>query len=373
MTQRERLLSVYAGRRPDVVPFALDLSHWYYWKNQQPWDLSRAYTEPERELVDYHRRVGAGFYLPNLAAFYEVRFAAPVQASVTKRQRLGAPEILWRIATPHGAIERARAWEPRTYAWAVTRWGIRTPADLRVFAEAMCAREYLPCWERFRAWDEYVGDIGVTYVSAGYSAMGHLLHYWAGVEQTAYLAADHPAELEAATQAVNANNLELIELLCSSPAQIVIMGDNFSSDVQPPWFFARYSAGYYAEAIRRLHAAGKWVAVHIDGRLRQSIAMIAATGADCGDAITPAPMGDLDPPACRQEAGPRFILSGGVSPDLWLPHTPRAAFEQAVRAWLDLRHASPRLIAAAGDQVPPGAEEARIHRMRELVEEHGRY
>ena len=68
-----------------------------------------------------------------------------------------------------------------------------------------------------------------------------------------------------------------------------------------------------------------------------------------------------------------MILSGGVPPQLWLPEIDAAVFDTAVLAWLDLRHTSPRLIANAGDQVPPGADESRIHRMRELIEEYGRY
>jgi len=84
-------------------------------------------------------------------------------------------------------------------------------------------------------------------------------------------------------------------------------------------------------------------------------------------------MGDLTPAECRAEAGPDFILSGGVSPDLWLPNVPLSVFTVTVREWLDLRHDSPRLIANAGDQVPPGADEDRIKIMRDLVEEHGRY
>jgi uroporphyrinogen-III decarboxylase len=151
------------------------------------------------------------------------------------------------------------------------------------------------------------------------------------------------------------------------------MGDNFSSDLQPPRFFARWSRPYYAEAIRRLHGAGKCVAVHIDGRLRGAIGMIRDAGADCGDAITPAPMGDLTPEQCREEAGPHFILSGGVPPTLWLPEAPVAAFKQSVLDWLALKKRSPRLIANAGDQVPPHAAEERIEIMRELVEQHGRY
>jgi hypothetical protein len=373
MTLRERILAVYRGERPDVVPYMLDLSHWFYWRHRMPWDLSVSYEQPEHPLIDFHRQAGAGFYMPNLATFYTARFPDGVKASTGKRQRGGAPEIVWRLETPLGAIERARVWEERTYAWGISQWGIRSAQDLRVFADAMGRRTFAPRWDNYRAWDEAVGDGGVVYLPAAYSAMGYLLHYWMGVEQVAYAAADFPGDLRQAVEAVNANNLELIDLLCQAPAAVVIMGDNFSVDVQPPAFFAAWSRDYYAEAVRRLHRAGKGVAVHIDGRLKGAIGMIRAIGADGGDAITPRPMGDLSPAQCREEAGPDFVLSGGVSPELWLPQTPIGAFEQKVIEWLELGHRSPRLIAAAGDQVPPGADEARIHRMRELVEEYGRY
>ena len=49
------------------------------------------------------------------------------------------------------------------------------------------------------------------------------------------------------------------------------------------------------------------------------------------------------------------------------------AFERAVIEWLELKKISPRFIANAGDQVPPGAEERRLTLMRDLVEEYGRY
>ena len=172
---------------------------------------------------------------------------------------------------------------------------------------------------------------------------------------------------------INDNNLKLIDLLATSPAEIIIMGDNFSSDLQPPRFFQRWSRPYYAEAIRRLHAAGKYVAVHIDGKLRGAIAMIRDAGADCGDAITPAPMGDLTPTQCREEGGPDFILSGGIPPTLWLPEVPVELFKKSVLDWLELKKHGPRFIANAGDQVPPHAVEERIEIMRELVEKHGRY
>lgn len=61
MTLRERILAVDRGQFPDVAPFMLDLSHWFYHQHQMPWDLSVAYQDSERELMDYHRMVEAGF------------------------------------------------------------------------------------------------------------------------------------------------------------------------------------------------------------------------------------------------------------------------------------------------------------------------
>ena len=90
-------------------------------------------------------------------------------------------------------------------------------------------------------------------------------------------------------------------------------------------------------------------------------------------AATPIPLGDLTAQQCRDAAGKDFILSGGVSPDLWLPNVDVEVFKKAVLAWLALKKHSTRLIANAGDQAPPGADEERIEIMRDLVDEHGRY
>lgn len=369
MTLRDRILAVYKGETPDVVPYMLDLSHWFYHKNRMAWDLSRAYDKPECELIDYHKRMGVGFYMPNLASFYSVEHTNGVTAEVERSDN----EIVWRYRTPLGSIERRRVWEEGSYSWAISDWGVRTEHDLRVLGYALSNREFGPLWDRYQAWTEYVGDHGVVYMPAGYSAIGQLLNYWMGIEGTMYAVFDWPDTMHETVDRINESNLRLIDLLASSPAEVIVMGDNISADIQPVHFFNEWSAPYYTEAIRRLHRAGKYVAVHIDGKLRGALSMVRETGADCSDATTPTPMGDLTPEECREEAGPDFILSGGVSPDLWLPNASESDFRAAVIRWLELRKLSPRLIANAGDQVPPGAVEDRIEIMRDLVEEHGRY
>ena len=124
MTTRERILSVYQGKTPDCVPFMLDLSHWFYHRHRLPWDLSRAYDEPEHELIEYHRQVGAGFYLPNLGSFFSVSYSADVRSTVSKSD--DGREITWTFETPLGVVRRRRRWEETSYAWGIPDWGLKT-------------------------------------------------------------------------------------------------------------------------------------------------------------------------------------------------------------------------------------------------------
>jgi len=373
MSLRERILCVYRGETPDVVPYMLDLSHWFYHKYSMPWDLSVSLTAPEFELIDYHRAHGVGFYVPNLAPFYEAAYPDDVVARTAKTTIEGVPAITWRLETPLGTIERTRIWEQTSYSWGIRDWGVRSEADLRVLGYALGGRRFSSDWSVHGEWANCVGDYGVVYLSPGYSAMGYLLSLWMGVEGTTYAICDWPETVRAVVDEINESNLRWVDLAANSPAEVILMGDNFSTDIQSPAFFREWSAAYYREAISRLHEAGKYVAIHIDGRLKGGLEMLAEVGADCADAVTPPPMGDLTPGECRAEAGPDMVLSGGVSPDLWLPEVELSRFEDAVLQWLDLRVGSPRLIANAGDQVPPGADERRIGIMRDLVERYGRY
>jgi hypothetical protein len=373
MTERERMLAVYRGETPDRVPFFLDLSHWFNQKHHIPFDLSQAHMEPEWELIQFHKDAGIGFYVPNVSSFYDVTFPADIVSTATKAPTPEGPEITWRIETPLGAIERKRKWEEQSYSWNVSQWGISTAQDLCVLGYALGHRRYEPAWERYEPWVDALGGLGVVYMSIGYSAMGHLLAYWMGIEKTIFATVDMPDVLHEVVDQINDNLLEGVDMVCRGPAEVILMGDNFSGDIQPPHFFKEWSEPFYAEAIRRVRDAGKFSAVHIDGRLKGILKAFSEIGASCADAVTPAPMGDLTPRQCRLEAGPDMVLSGGVPPSVWTNDMSDEAFTQTVLDWLAIRKMSPRIVANAGDQVPPGAPQYRIEMMRELVEKHGVY
>ena len=265
MTPRERIQAVYRGDVPDQVPYMLDLSHWFYHGHQLPWDLSACYEAPEVALIDYHKKMDVGFYLPNLGSFFEVTYANGITARVEKSD--DGQTITWHLETPWGQIQRTRIWEEASYSWGIGDWGITTEEQLKILGYALANRKYRFLPEKYQAWSDCIGDMGVCYVVFGYSGMGQLLSYWMGIEGSMFAALDWPKTVGDVTEQINQNNLELIDVLAASPVEFICMGDNFSGDVQPPHFFDRWSRAFYTEAIHRLHQAGKFVAVHIDGRL----------------------------------------------------------------------------------------------------------
>jgi len=367
MNNRERILATYQGEKVDQIPFMLDLSHWFYHKNNLPWDLSKSYEVPEYSLMDYHKKHGIGFYLPNLGSFFDVEYPNIIKNMVSKSA--DNREIFWETTTPRGTIKRSRVWEEQNYAWGIAQWAMTKPEEMLILAEALKSRNYIPRFDKYKAWVDYLGDDGVVYMPDGYSAIGQLMNYWMGVEGTIYASFDYPEIFREVVDSINDNNLKLIDLMAQSPAEIILMGDNFSSDIQPPAFFEEWSKTYYSEAIKRLHKAGKFVAIHIDGRLKGTLKMFAEIDADCADAVTPKPTGDITPEECRLDAGDKMILSGGVPPRLWLADVPEDIFVSGVKEWLELAKTNQRIIANAGDQVPPHAEEKKIFLMKEIVEQ----
>ena len=373
MSMRDRILAVFRGETPDVVPFIADLQHWFYHRTGKPFDISRTLCRPDTELLDFHKTAGVGFFMPSLASFFSVEYPQNIVVQSERHLCNGVPTITWRCETPIGVITRSRVWQENSYSWGIKEWGLKSEQDLRILECAMSNRRYIPYWDRYKAWSDYVGDQGVVYLPLGYSTMGMLLNMWMGIEATTYAIHDWPSTVREVVDSINANTLRCVDMLADSPSPVIILGDNFSGDIQHPRFFREWSRSFYVEAIRRIHAAGKFVAVHIDGRLRGAIGMIRDCGADCADAVTPAPVGDLTPQQCRDEAGPDFILSGGIPPGLLQTSMNMQVLRDAVLQWLDLRRDSSRLMIAVGDELSPGTHEDHIEMLRDLVETHGKY
>jgi uroporphyrinogen-III decarboxylase len=369
MTLRERLLAVFRGETPDVVPAYADLSHWHVAAAGATFVPIRTKdTVEDRRLFDLHKelRLGCHLFGPTL---YETRYDDTVQETITCEGGL----FQHVIETPQGRIMEQRRWNPMSFSYDITRRMIQSVADLKTLNYAYASRRVMPAYDRFAEFDRRIGDMGVIAGVGGYCGLGFLMSRYMGFAQTVYALADHRAEVEETIELINDVRLEEMSVTAKSPAPFVLFSDNLSSDVHSPPLFERYMKGFYTRLADVCHAEGKWLSVHLDGRMRGLLGRLRECGADCAEAITPAPDGDITAREARAEAGPRMILWGGIPASIWQQYTPEKEFVRFVRSHLELRKECPRMVIAPSDQAVPGTPRKRLEMFRELVEEYGRY
>jgi len=361
LTPRARLLAAYRGERPDAVPALADLSYWHAGNGGGkfiPGKTDGANRDKVDALLALHRRTGAAIHL-NLGTFFREIHGAGVQVTSGIR----GEHYFHRFETPVGTVEERREWSDVSFSWPIVHHMIQRTEDLRVIRYVFERIAYAADWELFRQVDARVGDLGLPLVQVPYTGMGFLMSRYAGVEQTVMFALDAPEELQATLDAINTAHAQVCRLMAEGPSQVLFHSDNLSADVQSPPWFQRYSAAHFRRMAGIAHEHGKPLITHIDGRLRGLLRATRDCGVDGADAVTPAPWGDLMPHECRAEAGPGYVLSGGVPPDSFSPRVPLRTFDAQVETWLALRHTSPALIIAPGDQVPPDGDLERVARM----------
>ena len=365
MTPRQQLLAVYTGGQVDSVPALADLSYWHAGHGGGkfiPGKTDGANREKIDALLDLHRRTGAAIHL-NLGTFYREVHGAGVRVASGIR----GENYFHRFETPVGMVEEVREWSPVSFSWPIIHHMLQDAEDLKVVRYVYENLGYETDWEQFLAVDACVGDIGLPLVQVPYTGLGFLMSRYAGVELTVMLAMDSPAELEETLAAINAAHEKVCRLMAEGPSQVLFHSDNLSADVQSPPWLERYSGDAFRRMATIAHDHGKPIITHIDGRLRGLLRTTRDLGIDGADAVSPAPWGDLSPAECRHEAGPHYVLSGGVPPGSFNPAIPLEVFDAQVEAWLDLRRQSPALIIAPGDQLPPDGDLGRVTRMVEAA------
>ena len=142
---------------------------------------------------------------------------------------------------------------------------------------------------------DWLGEDGVVLSALPHSPMQMLMIDWVGSEEGRfyYHYEDFPDIVEELYRALCKSRLALHEIAARSPAPIALCGDNVDGVLVTPKLFERYFMPVYEEQAELLHAQGKLMAVHMDGRLDVLKELVAQTPIDIVEALHPPPMGDL--------------------------------------------------------------------------------
>lgn len=366
MTPRERVLAILSGNQPDQVPWFADLDYFasgLIARGERPDSFKTS-----DEYLDWHRELGAGFYLQGYMPFRQMAEGCTIET-----QRDGVFRHR-RISTPAGDLTETWKWSESTVSEAPIERLVKSEKDLPAYRSYYEHLRFEPDHALAEHRLPLVQDIGVVLCYTPRSPFMRLVAVDAGIEHVVTAFMNAQDELEETLRVMKGALDAAADLAVQGPADIIMIPENLSSEVVGTRFFEMYMKDFQADWVKKIHGAGKFSTMHLDGTLRGLLRQEAEVGFTFIEAMTPAPAGDLAVEEWKDYLGGTDAVAwGGIPGAYFSDETTDAAFDEFVIGVLSVMRTEPRYVLGVADQVPPDGSERRIARVRALVDQHGRY
>lgn len=194
--------------------------------------------------------------------------------------------------TPVGMLREEYKRGYALFEWP-SEWAMKDPNDYQTVKCIIDDTEYFANYDDFVKAESIMGDDGVVAAMTPKSPLQSMLLDLMGYTRFSIDYRVHRAEFDDLYQVFRKKQLEMYRIVADSPAEVVLLDDNVNGSVTSPKLFGDYCAPFYDEIADMLHAKGKILAVHLDGKLKCLRDLIADTKIDVIEAFTPPPIGDL--------------------------------------------------------------------------------
>ncbi len=312
MSQRERVLAVLSGKKPDRIPFIDRMNIWYDAKR-------RTDSIPDRfrglTLNEVHGKVGLG----------HLAFASPYS------QRLCGVEMVVSIDDEHVFSEKdplfeffPGGWTPAFVAgdkagvthiefktpvgsvsisWGLTESMIPTAVDHYLkehliksaddieTAEYILDRiEFVPRFEEFYAQDAKLGENGMLIGWTQRVPFQQLLLEYFGEVPLFFALSDMKEPVERLLKKLEDIFADTLHRLADFDVPYIEFPDNLDGTMTNPKLFDQYSLPAYQRFTDILHKQGKKVGCHTDGDLANLLGRLKETGIDVCESVSPLPL-----------------------------------------------------------------------------------
>ncbi|MAG37618.1 MAG: hypothetical protein CL878_15395 [Dehalococcoidia bacterium] len=369
MTNRERLLAILNGQAPDRIPWIPRLLIWYNARMQTN-------TMPDRfrgmSLREIERAVGVGAPARNGHIFEtELR-------DVEVREHHTGRDTITEYTTPVGTVSFRTNLPPELERVGIqateVEFLLKEPEDYDVLAFMTEHTVYHPTYEAYLDYEAEIGDDGLPMVQCGDCPFHHFLRKFAGYNQAYFELADRPQQVERLLALMTDHDeTHLWPVVAESPAQLILHGAHFSSQMTPPSLFRQHIIPYYQRFSEQLHARGKTLALHADNDTGALLPLIREAGYDMVECFITAPMVDLTLAEARAAWGNDMIIWGGVPSVLLDESISDEEFEREMAGIFDAIAPGKAFILGVADNAMPEAKIERVERISELVEARGNY
>ncbi len=366
MNDRQRILTLLSGGRPDRVPWFGDLTYWAGAMEQQ--GRVPAGFQQSEAYYDFHRALKVGFYLQGYFPF-QPRY----DETVTVRDWTEGADRCRSIQTPAGELRERWTRLPESFTEAPTEHLVTGPKDLPALRYLYEHTTYVPDYAEAERRAALVEDLGIVLCYTPKSPLMQLVALDAGIEAVTACVVEAEDEFAETLGVMAANLSQALDVALDSPAEALMVPENLSSEVVGKRFFEDYMRACHEAWTTRIREAGKFSFIHIDGTLRGLLREEGTVGFTVLEALTPSPVGDLSMAEMRDWAGPDSIIWGGLPGIYFTPLVSDEEFERLVREVLEVMRQSPGYVLGVADQVPPDGLRRRVRRVADLADRYGQY
>ncbi|MGQ9596287.1 MAG: uroporphyrinogen decarboxylase family protein [Thermoproteota archaeon] len=372
MLPAERLDAAFEGKYSDTIPWFADLTYWYH-SHEEMGTLPQKYKGDNR--IKLYMEMGCGAHEELYRSVFKIKHKQ-VKVHTYEVKDLDGSTIRHEVfQTPMGDLRKASKHSTKSYSTAIIEYPVKNEDDLKILRfiirDQVVERDQeiykwqLQMIQKWKGW-------GIVSSLPPRSPLMRMMVEWAGFSNTVKFQWKHREEFDETIEIMHEADDPIYEAILDSPAKYVYFGENLSSDMVSPRLFKTYLEPYYKERTLQLHAKGKKIYLHIDGSLRGLLPLLAQTGVDCAQSLTPAPAGDVDVKDFREMAGDGIVLWGGLPGILFSGKYPKKMLNQLLEDIMETYINDRKFILGVADQVPPDGEMERVKMVSEMVESKGR-
>lgn len=353
MTPKERFERALRREEVDRLPFWVKIFSPGYLSHQAPQYAAMGELELADALDLDHMAAGPATV---------VRCEDGVSRQVTVE---GGVRIV-QYETPEGTLRGTDAFDPASQSWHPREFPIKGPEDLPAACRLFSHTRYETADElvaRAQTRLDQVGDRGIVYTGMGISPLMDLIQHLAGPEQTYFLLADCPQEMDELIDAMHQDRLRFLRaLLERCPMDYIVSVENTSTTLLSPEVFRRICLPQLAEYGRIITEAGKHHILHQCGHLKAILPEIDALPAVAIEAFTTPPVGNTTLKD-RAELAPNKAVIGGTNATTWLK--PAHTICEEMEASLKEAGGMDGVVMTSAGVMPPAASIEKIREVRQ--------
>ncbi len=286
---------------------------------------------------------------------------------ITTDEKLDEKRILHTIKTPIGNITTIMRSNTSNKGKYYEKWWVNNEEELKILEWIDSRATWTFDYKKFNEITEEWDGLGAPTMYMPRIGIQHLFIRGMGYINTSYALADYPILVKKYCDAIEYNQIGLMEVINNSPINIINYGDNLHDGYLPPHIFEEYVLPIYQKRGQFLHKSGKFTHSHWDGDVKRILKYAKDCELDGIEAITPIPQGDVSLEEIKDALGDMYLIDGVAAilfDDYYTEEDLTKQVEEAISLF------APNLILGISDEISSTGDIERIRLVGKIVDEY---